>query len=184
MEDVLIVVDMQNDFIDGALGTKEAQAIVPNVAEKIKKYKQNNKIIFVTQDTHYDNYLNTKEGKNLPIKHCIANTDGWQLHDDIYNELSQANVNYILKHTFGSLELINKLKTYISEDEKEQEKWTIELVGLCLDVCVISNAVLIKTYFPNVQILINLNCTAGTTYEKFIATKNILDSLQIERCYV
>lgn len=184
MKQVLIVVDMQNDFINGTLGSKEAEAIVPNVKKKIKKYKENNEMIFVTQDTHYDNYLDTNEGKHLPIKHCIVNTDGWKLHDEIYNELKQSSANYILKHTFGSLELINRLKKYVPNDEKEQNEWTFELIGLCLDACVISNAILIKTCFPGAQVLINLDCTAGITPEKFVATKNILSSLQIGECHV
>lgn len=180
----LIVIDMQNDFVGGVLGTPEARAIVPNVKKKIQEYKENSEMIFATQDTHYDNYLDTVEGKHLPVKHCIANTDGWQLHDEIYDELRQSNANYILKHTFGSLELINELKKYVPDDEKEQNEWTFELIGLCLDACVISNAVLIKTYFPNVQVLINLDCTAGITPEKFSVAKNILSSLQIGECHV
>ena len=183
MRDTLIVVDMQNDFINGSLGTKEAQAIVPNVAKKIKEYKKAGKQIYVTQDTHYDDYLETNEGKHLPISHCIANSDGWQLNDDVYDALKGAKVNYTLKHTFGSLELLNKLKNIIPENKKGQKKFSIELIGLCLDVCVITNAILIKTQFPSVNVSINMNCTAAVTPDTFNATKMILNSLQIEEIY-
>lgn len=180
---ILCVIDAQNDFIDGSLGTPEAQAIIPNVEKKIEQYINNGEQIYVTQDTHYENYFETNEGRHLPIKHCIANSDGWQLNDDIYNSLKTANVDYTLKHTFGSLELVNKLMEVIPKYKEDQEQCYIELIGLCLDVCVISNAVLIKTQFPNSNVSINMNCTAATTPDKFYMTKNILGSLQIEENY-
>lgn len=184
MRETLIVVDMQNDFIDGTLGTKEAQAIVSNVAKKIKEYKDAGDKIYVTQDTHYEDYLDTYEGKHLPVEHCIANTDGWQLNDEVYNVLKNTNATYILKHTFGSIELVNKIKEYISENNIDPKQHSIELIGLCLDVCVISNAVLIKTAFPESNVSINLDCTAAVTPETFNATKIVMKSLQIEDKYV
>lgn len=184
MSKTLIVIDMQNDFIDGSLGTKEAQSIVPNVAKKIKEYKDRGDKIYVTQDTHYEDYLDTYEGKHLPVEHCIANTDGWQLNDEVYNALKNTNATYILKHTFGSIELVNKIKEYISENNIDTKQHSIELIGLCLDVCVISNAVLIKAAFPESNVSINLDCTAAVTPETFNATKIVMKSLQIEDKYV
>lgn len=177
---LLIVIDMQNDFVTGCLGTPEARAIIPKVKKKIEEYQKNNGKIFVTQDTHYDNYLETNEGKHLPIKHCIANSDGWQIEDDVYETLRQGDAIYILKHTFGSIELINRLKEYIPSDVEEQKNYSIEIVGLALNICVITNAVLIKTYFPNSNISINLQCTAATNLLNYNATKEIMKSLQIE----
>lgn len=178
MEDILIVIDMQNDFITGSLGSEDAQKIVPNVVEKIKKYEKAESMIILTQDTHYDNYLSTFEGRKLPIKHCIANTDGWQIEDKIYDEINMyKNKINILKHNFGSLELINYLKKIINDEE--QKDFNIEIIGLCLNVCVISNAVLLKAAFPETNLFVNLNCTAATDDRMFQSTVDILDSLQI-----
>ena len=176
----LIVVDMQNDFVTGSLGTEEARAIVPNVKRKIREYANRGDQIIVTQDTHYDNYLDTYEGKMLPIVHCKANSDGWQIVDEVYCELKKCkNVMYILKHTFGSLELINRMKQLLESKDADEVECCIELVGLDLDICVISNAVLLKTAFPNAQISVDLANTAASSNEAFEATKKILDSLQI-----
>lgn len=178
---VLIVVDIQNDFVTGSLGTPEAQAIVPNVVKKVEKYKSNNDPIITTQDTHYANYLETNEGKKLPIKHCIVSSDGWQIEDSIYSCLrGYSYYKPILKHTFGSLELIEYLKPFITENKEIQSKYSIELCGLCLDICIITNLVLLKTAFPEANIFIDLKCTAATTTEMYKNTVSILESLQIE----
>lgn len=178
---VLIVVDMQYDFIDGSLGSPEAQAIVPRVVEKIQEYKNNGDLIITTQDTHYNNYLETFEGKNLPIKHCIANTDGWQLNDDIWEALhSYENKYNILKTTFGSILLEYYLKNIIPESIKDQMTVTIEIVGLCLDICVLCNAILLRTAFPNAHILLDAKCTAATSKTSFINAISVLKSCQIE----
>lgn len=184
MKKVLIVVDMQNDFVDGSLGTKEAVGIVENVVSKIQKYKDGNYPIIVTQDTHYNNYFDTVEGKNLPIKHCIANTDGWQINDNVYEQLKNyQNVSYILKHTFGSLEMVNILKNIISNDENEQKEHMIEIIGLYLDICVISNAVLIKNFFPETNVYIDMECTVATSKTMYDNVKLLLKGLQIgETC--
>ena len=131
MRKILVVIDMQNDFIDGSLGTKEAQQIVPRVVEKMKEYDPWN--IYLTRDTHYENYLDTQEGRNLPVEHCIEGTHGWQLNDAVAKAAEKATV--IDKPTFGSNRLAGILMT-----ERAQEALEIELVGLCTDICVVSHA--------------------------------------------
>ena len=137
--DFLIVVDMQNDFIDGALGTKEAVAIVPAVIDKIKNFKGK---VIATRDTHTEDYLNTQEGRNLPVKHCIEGSYGWEIQKDIAELISTEPFN---KPTFGSQELGEYLKKYDANAEKID---SITLIGLCTDICVISNAMLIKAFLP------------------------------------
>lgn len=181
MKQILIVIDVQNDFVDGALGSKEAKVIIPNVVEKIKEYKTREDLIITTQDTHYDNYLETFEGKNLPIEHCIANTDGWQLNDDIWEALKNyKNKHNILKTTFGSILLENYLKKIIPNTINEQMEITIEIIGLCLNICVLCNAILLRTAFPNVHILLDSKCTAATSESAFKAAISVLKSCQIE----
>ncbi len=159
----LIVVDMQNDFITGALGSKLAEAIVPNVVEKVKNF--NGKIIF-TRDTHFADYMSTQEGKNLPVEHCIKDTDGWQICDEL-----KPYVNEVVdKVTFGSVEL-PKLITDADE---------IELCGLCTDICVISNAMILKATFPEVKISVDSNCCAGVSVESHEIALNAMKSVQIE----
>ncbi len=149
----LIVVDMQNDFIDGALGTKEAVAIVPKVKAKIESF--DGKVIF-TRDTHREDYLSTQEGANLPVEHCIKGTDGWQIRDEL-DALRKSEA--VDKPSFGSVELAEMLK-----NEKEKIE-SIELIGLCTDICVISNAMIIKAYLSETPIEIDASCCAGVTPE-------------------
>ena len=143
---VLIVVDMQNDFIDGALGTKEAVAIVPNVIETIKGFEGT---ILYTKDTHFDDYMDTQEGKNLPVPHCIKGTDGWNLAEDI-ETVKCPQDKVFEKMTFGSKELGDYLQRLAIEEDIEE----ITLVGLCTDICVISNALLVKAYLPEVPVAV------------------------------
>ena len=150
----LIVVDMQTDFVDGALGTKEAVAIVPNVEKRIRSF--DGKIIF-TRDTHEENYLSTQEGRNLPVPHCIRNTDGWQ----IIPALRPFCTAVIDKPTFGSTSLAQLLK---AEHEKTPIS-CVTLIGLCTDICVISNALLIKATLPEIEIRVDAACCAGVTPE-------------------
>lgn len=164
MKKLLVIVDMQNDFIDGSLGTIEAKNIVKNVKNKIEKYIDSKDEIIFTLDTHFENYLETQEGKNLPIKHCIKNSEGWQLHKSLQN----FNAKKFEKNTFASLEL----SKYISKNNYS----SIELVGLCTDVCVISNALLIKATVPEIPILVDSKCCAGVTVESH---KNALDSMKM-----
>lgn len=155
MRNILLVIDMQNDFIDGALGTAEAVSIVPNVIEKIKSFDGE---VYFTRDTHFDDYLNTQEGKNLSIKHCIKSTQGWQIRKEI-DDLRKTDV--IDKITFGSSYLFKFL-----EDENKNEKIDkITLIGLCTDICVISNAIGIKAFLPEIQIEVDSSCCAGVTKE-------------------
>lgn len=149
----LIVVDMQNDFIDGALGTKEAELIVNNVKDKIEEYKKRNEVVIFTRDTHEDNYLETQEGRNLPVKHCVLNTKGWEISEKLNTE----NCKVINKPTFGSLELVDYLKNNYKEFDE------IELAGLCTDICVISNAMILKAAFLKSVIKVDAACCAGVT---------------------
>ena len=163
----LIVVDMQVDFINGALGSNLAVAIVPNVVEKVKSF--DGKVIF-TRDTHFKDYMNTQEGKNLPVPHCIKDTDGWQICDELK---PYADV-IIDKLTFGSIELPNFIKSFNEPIEK------IELCGLCTDICVISNAVVLKAAFPEVPIAVDSSCCVGVTVESHNNALNAMKVIQIE----
>lgn len=163
----LIVVDMQVDFINGALGSDLAVAIVPNVVEKVKSF--DGKVIF-TRDTHFEDYMNTQEGKNLPVPHCIKDTDGWQICDELK---PYADV-IIDKLTFGSIELPDFIKSFNEPIEK------IELCGLCTDICVISNAVVLKAAFPEVPIAVDSSCCAGVTVESHNNALNAMKVIQIE----
>ena len=169
----LVVVDMQNDFIDGALGTKEAAAIVPKVLEKIKKFKGQ---VFYTRDTHQENYLETLEGKKLPVKHCIAGTKGWELHRDI-QALVQENHSMIFdKPTFGSMALAG----FLNGIQKVAPIDAIELVGLCTDICVISNALLLKSVLPDTKILVDGSCCAGVTPQSHETALKAMAMCQVE----
>ena len=152
---VLVVVDMQNDFIDGALGTKEAVSIVPNVKKKIEEF---NGEVFFTRDTHKENYLETQEGKNLPVKHCIKNTIGWEISPELTPLITNEPIN---KPTFPSKKLAKKLAKLNEEEPIE----SIELVGVCTDICVISNALTIKAFLPEVPLCVDSKCCAGVTPE-------------------
>ena len=163
----LIVVDMQNDFITGSLGSKLAEMIVPNVVEKVKNYEGT--VIF-TRDTHFSDYMKTQEGKNLPVQHCIKDTTGWE----ICNELKPYANKVIDKITFGSVDLPNVIKEYGEEIEE------IELCGLCTDICVISNAMILKATFPEVKIVVDSNCCAGVTEESHQTALNAMKAVQID----
>lgn len=158
----LVVVDMQNDFIDGALGTEEAQGVVELVAKKIHEFDWE---IVATLDTHAENYLETQEGRLLPVMHCIDNTEGWELNKTIFDALQKRylsegkNIPMFVKPTFGSRELGEWLENRDTSDPIDE----IVLVGLCTDICVISNALLIKAYLPEVQITVDAACCAGVT---------------------
>ncbi len=169
MKNILIVVDMQNDFIDGALGTKEAVAIVPKVEEKIRNFDGE---VFFTRDTHETYYLETQEGKNLPVKHCIRDTEGWQIRKEL-DVLRKTDP--VDKETFGSTDLAREL-TMIDEDEGIG---SITLVGLCTDICVISNALLIKASLPEVPICVDATCCAGVTPESHENALKAMEACQI-----
>lgn len=166
---VLVVVDMQKDFIDGALGTKEAVAIVDNVNRKILDYREAGNAIVFTRDTHYEDYLNTSEGKMLPIPHCIKGTEGWQITSKI--EVADAD-KVINKPTFGSLDLAEYIDTLVVS--------AIEIIGLCTDICVISNAMIVKAKFPETKISVDSSCCAGVTPESHSNALKAMEMCQIE----
>ena len=166
MSKTLIVVDMQNDFIDGSLGTKEAQSIVPNVAEKIKKYKKEGKEVIFTRDTHFENYLETYEGRHLPIAHCVKNTIGWQISDKL---------DFDIEHDI----LIDKL-TFGWLNWKDFGFESVEICGLCTDICVISNAMILKAFFPDKPIIVDAACCAGSTPEGHKNALAVMKTCQIQ----
>ena len=169
---ILVVVDMQNDFIDGALGTKEAVGIVPKVAEKIRGFDGR---VLYTRDTHEKDYLETQEGKNLPVEHCIRGTKGWELAPEIEKLRVEEPID---KPSFGSTALGALLKAQ-DEDLKKQGKPGIEsitLIGLCTDICVISNAMILKAYLPEVPVIVEADCCAGVAPESH---KNALEAMKV-----
>ena len=168
---LLVVVDMQNDFIDGALGSPEAQAIVPAVAAKIAEYKALGRPIIYTRDSHNSNYLNTQEGQHLPVPHCIAGTHGWEIADGLYVEGSIVDN----KHSFGSTNLVN----YIASNYRGRFD-EIEVIGLCTDICVISNVMILKAYFPETPITVDSKCCAGVTPESHENALNAMKMCQID----
>lgn len=165
---VLCVIDMQNDFIDGALGTKEAEAIVENVKAKIELYRKNGDTVIFTRDTHSEDYMNTQEGKNLPVPHCIKGSKGWEISE----KLDTASDKIIDKPTFGSFELAEYISTLADVDE-------IELIGLCTDICVISNAMILKARFTETPIKVDSSCCAGVTPESHANALGAMKMCQI-----
>ena len=170
MSDFLIVVDMQNDFIDGALGTAEAVAIVPGVVERIKGFKGN---VIYTRDTHQENYLKTQEGKLLPVTHCVSGTEGWKIRKEVEDAAQEKAI--IDKPTFGSTALGDYLRS-VNEREKID---SITLLGLCTDICVISNALLLKAYLPEVPIAVDASCCAGVTPGSHDNALRAMESCQV-----
>ena len=170
-KNVLIVVDMQNDFIDGALGSKEAVAIVDKVAEKVKAAEEEDTLVLFTRDTHGDDYMTTEEGKNLPVPHCIERTEGWQISERIICPHKSRSFD---KFTFGSIDLGNFLRELAFTPER------VELVGLCTDICVLSNAVIAKAALPNAHILVDAACCAGVTPESHDTALSAMKAIQVE----
>lgn len=166
MRDILIVVDMQNDFIDGALGTPEAVAIVPNVKKKIQEFEG---VVLFTRDTHESNYLQTQEGRNLPVPHCIRGTDGWQIRKEL-DELRTTEP--IDKVTFGS----SQLGPVLSQMNSEEPVGSITFIGLCTDICVISNVMIAKAFLPEVPIIVDAACCAGVSRQSH---ENALKAMEV-----
>ena len=170
MEHVLVVVDMQNDFVDGALGSPEAVSILPAVKDKIKRHE--GKIIF-TRDTHTDDYMHTREGKHLPVPHCIKGTEGWEIKGEVWEAAAgKPDVAVIDKPTFGSTELSRRLTDYAKDHALGQ----VTLIGICTDICVISNAMLIKAALPEIDVTVDAACCAGVTPESH---ENALKAMQV-----
>lgn len=176
MKHVLIVVDMQIDFVDGALGTPEAVAILEGVAAKIKAYAQDpDGAILVTYDTHAEDYMETSEGKHLPVPHCIKGTAGWELHPAVAAALEGVAYTPVEKPTFGSVALPALVK-----ETAAGEDFTLELIGLCTDICVVSNALLLKASYPEIPISVDAACCAGVTPETHKAALVTMGMCQIE----
>ncbi len=172
MKSILVVVDMQTDFVDGALGTPEAVKILPSVCQKIKNFKGD---IIVTLDTHSENYLSTAEGKKLPVAHCIKGTLGWNLHPEVSAALNEKNHTVLEKPTFGSVDLPDIIREMAGDNDFE-----ITLIGLCTDICVVSNALLLKANFPEKKIAVESGLCAGVTPETHNAALTTMKMCQIE----
>lgn len=170
MSKVLVVVDMQKDFISGSLGTKEAQAIVPAVVEKIKKKKEEGYEVVVTMDTHGADYLDTQEGQRLPVEHCIKGSQGWELQEEIVAAVGDCR--RYEKETFGSKALVMELA--------ELQPEAIEFVGLCTDICVVSNVLCVKAWLPETPICVDSMCCAGVTPQSHQAALDTMASCQVE----
>ena len=168
MNKYLIVVDFQKDFVDGALGTPEAQAIIPRVKEKIAEYRANGGNVIFTRDTHQKNYLETNEGKHLPVEHCIEGTDGWQ----IYEGLTESDSVILDKPTFGYLGWRKCIE--------DSAGLKIELIGLCTDICVTSNALILKATFPEAVVSVDSTACAGVTPASHEAALNTMKMCQVE----
>ena len=175
MKHVLIVVDMQTDFVDGALGTPEAVAILENVTAKIKAYAADpDGVIFVTYDTHTESYMETSEGNHLPVLHCIKGTAGWALHPTVAAALEGVTYTAVEKPTFGSVALPALVKEAAAGD------FSVELIGLCTDICVVSNTLLLKAHYPEVSISVDASCCAGVTPDTHRAALTTMGMCQIE----
>lgn len=167
MSRVLIVVDMQNDFVNGSLGSEDAQKIVSNVREKILEYQKNGDTVIFTRDTHGENYLQSQEGKYLPVPHCIQGTDGWSIVDGLEVE----NCQYIDKPNFGWTHW---------DTQNFSDKDEIELIGVCTDICVVSNALILKAMYPETHITVDASCCAGVTPESHNAALLTMKACQID----
>lgn len=180
---LLCIIDMQNDFIDGSLGTPEAQAIIPKVVDKIENLDKTNTLILMTKDTHYNNYLDTLEGTILPIAHCIEGTKGWSINKEVSKTVkesqcmtfSSANIinGRIYKNTFAS----DVLEDFMEKHAKEIE--SVEIIGLCTDICVISNALMARKVLPDCEITVDSSCCAGTYPARHEAALEVMKSCQI-----
>ena len=170
MKNILVVVDMQKDFVDGALGSAEAVAIVPAVVKKIEGFDGD---IFATLDTHFDDYMQTAEGRSLPVPHCVKGADGWQLNDEVAAALDKKGYTAVEKRTFGSVDLPALVGAAGGDD------FAVEIIGLCTDICVVSNALLLKASFPEVPITVDAACCAGVTPAKHEAALETMRSCQI-----
>lgn len=168
---LLVVVDMQRDFIDGALGTEEARQVVENVVQKINKYKEAKDRIVFTMDTHGEDYLDTQEGRNLPVPHCVKGTDGWQICDEIGCTVCLSEFKIYEKNAFGSQEYAMDWQRGAYADVTE-----VEIVGLCTDICVIANAMLTKAFAPEIPVTVDASCCAGVTPESH---KNALEAMKM-----
>ncbi|WBY63353.1 cysteine hydrolase family protein [Thermocaproicibacter melissae] len=168
----LVVVDVQNDFITGALGTEEARLMLPRLLKKVREFEGD---IYLTQDTHTEEYLKTQEGRMLPVPHCIAGTDGWRFPAELEQLRQERKAKVYEKSCFGSTRLMADLKKIY--DQKNLD--SIEIVGLCTDICVVSNALMLKAAMPELPIYVDADCCAGVSPEKHEAALSVMESCQI-----
>ena len=179
---IYINVDAEHDFYDGVLGSEEARNALPYLRKRAVMYRKNGDIYITTQDTHDDSYFDTVEGKNLPIIHTKIGTWGWQIDEEIINTMAgYENYHNFIKYTFGSTDLIEFLKTIIKPEE--QSKWTITFGGYCIDICVISNILMVKAHFPEANIRADMNALAGSSPEAYDAASIVLKNCHIELYY-
>ena len=169
MDRLLIVVDMQNDFITGCLGTEQAQQIVSQVIKKVEEFQGD---VWFTMDTHTEEYLSTQEGRNLPVTHCVENTNGWKLADGLAKLQQQRNAPVFKKGAFGSVSLAKEVKQRFEQGELKE----VVLCGVCTDICVISNAILLKSFVPELLVRVDANCCAGVTVESH---QNALEAMKM-----
>lgn len=173
MKNILVIVDMQNDFIDGSLGNPNGEKVTENIIKEIKSNKYD--FIALTRDTHFDNYLETLEGQNLPVKHCIYGTDGWKIRKEIYDAVEDSKIQHKVfeKKTFGSFSLPHELDIF------ENEIQSITITGLCTDICVVSNALILRADLPNTPIYYIEEACSGTSQEAHEAALKVMNSCQI-----
>jgi len=177
MKKILVLIDVQNDFITGSLPNPEAQKAVPNIVKKIEGFDGD--AIFYTKDTHFPDYLETKEGQNLPFEHCISTTWGWEIEDTVAHAIvtraNDVHVQKVIKNTFGSTLLPKMIQLFANGEGVE-----IELVGFCTDICVVSNALILKAnFFESADITVDSSCCAGTSPERHEAALEVMRSCQI-----
>ncbi|MDE5679617.1 MAG: cysteine hydrolase [Lachnospiraceae bacterium] len=170
MKKALVVIDMQNDFITGVLGNDECRAVVPQVVKRVQEAIEDGRDIIFSQDTHQENYLSTQEGRKLPVLHCVQNTDGWKIISELAEIAIQRGIVFT-KETFGS----RAIAEYIKEHNYDE----VELVGVCTDICVISNAMIIKAFAPESEIFVNESCCAGVTPQSHKTAIEAMKSCQI-----
>ena len=168
----LVVIDVQNDFVSGSLGTPEAQAMLPRLGGKLRGFEG---CVWMTLDTHGADYMDTQEGKHLPVPHCVRETEGWQLAGELGKLAESFGAGIVEKPTFGSEELVASLKALYEAGELE----SIELVGLCTDICVVSNALMLKAAMPELPMSVDSACCAGVTPQKHEAALEVMRSCQI-----
>ncbi len=168
----LVVIDVQNDFVSGSLGTPEAQVMLPRLEEKLRGFEG---CVWMTLDTHGADYMDTQEGKHLPVPHCVRETEGWQLAGELGKLAESFGAGIVEKPTFGSEELVASLKALYEAGELE----SIELVGLCTDICVVSNALMLKAAMPELPMSVDSACCAGVTPQKHEAALEVMRSCQI-----
>lgn len=178
---ILVVVDMQHDFIDGALGTPEARAIVPNVKKKVEESVTNGDFILYTRDTHYENYLDSEEGRKLPVEHCIKDTKGWMIPVELFPDQCYDKWDTVDKFTFGEQRLPRYIRDWLVDECVPNEQVSeIELVGLCTDICVVSNALILKSHFyDEIEISVDATCCAGVTPATHEAALKTMEMCQI-----